>query len=112
MNSNATDVVPVAWRKHHTRLVQLRERVLEDTMDLSSQIVKTPAAFRTEQATQPSDSFDPDLAFGLLAFEEDALQEIDEALDRIRDGRYGVCELTGQPIPHRRLEAIPWARNK
>ena len=31
-------------------------------------------------------------------------------MERIDDGTYGVCELTGQLIPWKRLEAIPWTR--
>jgi RNA polymerase-binding transcription factor DksA len=37
------------------------------------------------------------------------LQLIDEALQRITDGTYGVCRRCGQPIPDDRLEAIPFA---
>jgi RNA polymerase-binding transcription factor DksA len=46
----------------------------------------------------------------MLSSEQDALYEIDEALNRIRDGRYGKCELTGKRIEAPRLEAIPWTR--
>jgi len=61
-------------------------------------------------ADAATDSFDRDLACSLLAMEENALSEIDAALQRIHEGRYGVCELTGKLIPRQRLEAIPWAR--
>jgi DnaK suppressor protein len=38
------------------------------------------------------------------------LREIDAALERIEEGTYGVCEATGEPIPVKRLEAVPTAR--
>ncbi|PIR22351.1 MAG: hypothetical protein COV44_08435 [Deltaproteobacteria bacterium CG11_big_fil_rev_8_21_14_0_20_45_16] len=38
------------------------------------------------------------------------LREIDEALGRIKDNTYGVCEETGTPIEEKRLNAIPWTR--
>jgi len=57
-----------------------------------------------------TDTFDRDFALGMLSSEQDALYEIDEALNRIRDGTYGKCEVTGKPIEATRLEAIPWAR--
>jgi len=57
-----------------------------------------------------TDTFDRDFALGMLSSEQDALYEIDEALNRIRDGTYGKCELTGKPIEPQRLEAIPWTR--
>jgi len=31
-----------------------------------------------------------------------------EALDRIKPGRYGICEACGHPIPKARLNAVPW----
>lgn len=36
--------------------------------------------------------------------------EIDAALERIKNGSYGVCEKTGKPIPLERLKANPYAR--
>ena len=41
--------------------------------------------------------------------EKQLLHEINHALDRISDGTYGICEVTGEPIPTERLRAIPWA---
>jgi DnaK suppressor protein len=41
--------------------------------------------------------------------EQALLAEVQAALKRIDDGRYGICVVCGQPIPERRLEAIPWA---
>ncbi len=38
------------------------------------------------------------------------LGAIDDALTRIRQGRFGTCEACGQPISKARLEAVPWAR--
>lgn len=42
--------------------------------------------------------------------EEQLLNEIDAALDRIKDGTYGTCEVDGTPIEFERLQALPWAR--
>ena len=57
-----------------------------------------------------TDAYDRDLALGMLTSEQDALYQVEQALDRIRQGTYGRCELTGRPIQKARLEAIPWAR--
>jgi DnaK suppressor protein len=40
--------------------------------------------------------------------ERDRIGAIDRALDKIRLGNYGACEVCGKPIPVKRLEAIPW----
>jgi DnaK suppressor protein len=45
----------------------------------------------------------------LLLNEQSLLQEVEDALKRIEGGIYGRCIVCGQPIPDKRLEAIPWA---
>ena len=68
------------------------------------------SAFGMHQADAGSDAYDRDFALSLLSQEQDALYEIDQALKRIELGTYGICEMSGKPIPHTRLEAIPFAR--
>lgn len=41
-----------------------------------------------------------------------AIEEIDQALARLDDGTYGICRVSGEPIPEERLEAIPWATER
>jgi DnaK suppressor protein len=41
--------------------------------------------------------------------EQALLTEIEQALERLDKGTYGKCVVCGQPIPEKRLEAIPWA---
>jgi RNA polymerase-binding transcription factor DksA len=40
------------------------------------------------------------------------VEEIDRALEKMKDGSYGICEVSGTPIPKERLKAIPWARER
>ena len=68
------------------------------------------SAFGMHQADAGSDAYDRDFALNLLSQEQDALYEVDEALQRLDEGVYGVCEMSGQVIPQARLEAIPFAR--
>jgi RNA polymerase-binding transcription factor DksA len=51
-----------------------------------------------------------DLALAAKAME--MIEEIDHALSKFELGTYGICEVSGEPIPQERLEAIPWAREK
>ena len=39
------------------------------------------------------------------------LRAIEDALTRIRQGRFGTCEECGEPVSRARLEAVPWARH-
>lgn len=41
--------------------------------------------------------------------EQALLTEIEQALERLDNGTYGKCVVCGQPIPEKRLDAIPWA---
>ena len=51
---------------------------------------------------------DRELDYGLTENEEELLQSIDDALQRIEDSTYGVCTNCGKPIGEERLEALPW----
>jgi len=57
-----------------------------------------------------TDAFERQLALKLAAGEGDSIFEIDEALGRIRQASYGVCEECGCIIPMPRLKALPFAR--
>ena len=57
-----------------------------------------------------TDTFDQEFALNMAASDRVKLAEIDEAISRIDDKSYGVCQLTGKPIPKARLEANPLAK--
>jgi RNA polymerase-binding transcription factor DksA len=100
-------------RSQRAKLLQLREELTESVTGVakgsrSSEREASPCG--THQADAGSDAYDRDFALSLLSHEQDALYEIDEALQRIDLGTYGVCEMSGKPIPRARLEAIPFAR--
>lgn len=42
--------------------------------------------------------------------DRETLRRIEEALQRMDEGTYGICLLTGEPIPVERLRQVPWAR--
>ena len=44
-----------------------------------------------------------------LAVEKLDFRQIDRALEKIEEGTYGVCDISGEEIPLKRLEAIPYA---
>jgi RNA polymerase-binding transcription factor DksA len=53
---------------------------------------------------------DFDLALSAQARQQ--VEEIDAALERIDNGTYGLCRVSGKPIPKERLQAIPWATER
>jgi RNA polymerase-binding transcription factor DksA len=98
------------WRAYYRRLVDLRAHLVNKQQDLTKDACEEQPNFSMHMADAGTDTYDRDLALGLLSSEQDALNEIDQAINRIRDGTYGICELTGKPIEPSRLEAIPWTR--
>lgn len=61
-------------------------------------------------ADMGTDNYELENTVGLVDSERKILIEIDDALSRIEDGTYGVCQGHNRLIPRARLEAIPWAR--
>jgi RNA polymerase-binding protein DksA len=57
-----------------------------------------------------TDNYEQEFALGLMDSERKLLREIDDALERVEQETYGICEGTGKPIPKARLEAQPWAK--
>jgi RNA polymerase-binding protein DksA len=57
-----------------------------------------------------TDNFDIENTIGLMDSEKKIVQDIYDALNRIEEGTFGVCENNGEQIPRKRLEAIPWTR--
>jgi len=92
------------------RLLQTRAALLQRIKHLAEDALEDKPEYSMHMADAGTDSFDRDLILGLASFEQEALYEVDAALKRIEDGTYGVCELTGRPIPWERLEAVPWTR--
>jgi RNA polymerase-binding transcription factor DksA len=103
-------------RKQKDKLLHLRDAMVDSMAGVAQDTLRSRAegseasAFGMHQADAGSDAYDRDFALSLLSQEQDALYEIDQALKRIELGTYGVCEMSGKPIPHARLEAIPFAR--
>ncbi len=57
-----------------------------------------------------TDNFEQEMTLGLIENEEEELREIAEALERMDEGNYGVCEECNKVIPKERIRAIPYTR--
>ena len=107
---NGAAKVKAEWVKFYERLLELREQLRRQMNGLAKESAQELAGYSLHMADSGTDNFDRDFALSLLSSDQDAVYEIEEALKRIEKGTYGVCELTGKPIPRTRLEAIPWTR--
>lgn len=98
------------WQKYYRNLLDLRDRLLNQMSGLAKESAEEMDSYSLHMADSGTDNFDRDFALSLLSSDQDAIYEIDEALKRIQRGTFGICELTGKPIPRARLDAIPWTR--
>ncbi|HVV70258.1 MAG TPA: TraR/DksA C4-type zinc finger protein [Verrucomicrobiae bacterium] len=98
------------WTKFYEHLLELREQLIRQMNGLAEESAQEMAGYSLHMADSGTDNFDRDFALSLLSSDQDAIYEIEEALKRIEKNTYGICELTGKPIPKSRLEAIPWTR--
>lgn len=100
--------------KFRAVLLQKRAALVGDISQLESEALNLGRGelSHTPQhmAEQGSDSAEQTLALDLAAADRKLIREIDDAIKRIEEGRYGLCELTGRPIRVERLRELPWAR--
>ncbi len=100
----------------HFRQILLRKRaeLVGDVSQMESEALKGGSGSLSNlpqhMAEQGSDTYDQSLALEIAATDRKLIREIDDAIKRIDNGTYGVCELTGKPINAERLEELPWAR--
>ncbi len=93
---------------------QLLEMRTHITRQLSGQeaAVKVPEegrGYSQHQADEGTDDFDRRISIELTSQERDIVRKIDRALEKIEEDSYGVCDVTGEEISLKRLEAIPYA---
>ena len=106
--------IPKKWKKYYKLLIDLRMHVSNEislhTADTLKQNARDDSGNTSSPADLGTDSFDRDFALSLVSNEQDALIEIEDAILRIKDGSYGVCEITDKAIPAARLSAVPFTR--
>ena len=102
-------------KKQYQRLLDLRDGIMDAMNGITHDTLKNTDGMETggggmHTGDAGSDAYDRDFALNLLAKEQDALSEIEQAIARCESGIYGICEMSGDKIPNERLEAIPFAR--
>jgi DnaK suppressor protein len=109
-NINHVPRIDPKWKTHYDTLIDLRDQLGERKGGLAEIAKEEQQAFSLHMADAGTDEFDRDFALSMISSDQNALFEIEAALNRIRSGTYGVCELTGNAIEAERLTAIPWTR--
>lgn len=101
---------------YRERLLALRARLRGDVSQLADAALrKNRANGGVDGSSMPihmadlgSDNFEQEFTLSLMESEEETLEQIESALERIEDGVYGVCDECGAKIPKARLNALPY----
>ena len=97
--------------KYRKKLHDMKKQLTE-TMKGTSAEVKSPdsaTGYSQHQADQGTDEFDRSITLEVTGQELSILRQIDHALERMDEGTYGICEISGELIPKPRLDAMPYA---
>lgn len=97
--------------KFKKRLLEMRAPLVGALKETTEQVksVDEVKGYSQHQADEGTDDFGRTISLSVSNKEQGILRQIDRALEKIEDGTYGVCDISGKPIPMKRLEAIPYA---
>lgn len=110
-NSDAIALtVPPAWDWCYQKLQEFRECLMEESASQAEEAVQPIERHSMDMADSATDEFDHNMALGILSYQQESINEVDAAIQRIFDGTYGICEKSGKQIPLERLMAVPWTR--
>jgi DnaK suppressor protein len=93
------------------RLEVLRSQVMR-TIEGTKKEVTSPdesKGYSQHSADEGTDDFVKNINLEVTSKEFGLLRQIDRALEKIEEENYGVCDISGEEIPMKRLEAVPYA---
>ena len=112
-------LIPAKWKKYYKKLVALKAAIQKE-IDEQSQTAfsregkeesgDVSASYSQHTADIDNEAFTRDCALSLIASKQQELAEINIAVERMKKGTYGICEITGKPIPAERLRDVPFTR--
>lgn len=104
---------PVKMKIAERRVFRAKLLALREQLDRQINSLKEESLTRNDSvvsAEDGTDAFDRQMAINLASAENSSVLEIDDALRRIDEGAYGVCEECNGMIERVRLEALPFVR--
>jgi len=67
------------------------------------------SAYTVHMADMSADAYEREVSMNIVSSEQEVLYQIDDALKRMDEGAYGVCQQCNKPITMSRLKAVPYA---
>ncbi|MCL2103794.1 MAG: TraR/DksA C4-type zinc finger protein [Kiritimatiellaeota bacterium] len=103
-----------SFSKHDLKQFQLELLSMRDRIADQSSVMKTAALQRSEETNVEEDGTDSFLRLqhlGQVGTQQSIITKINEALDAINKGTYGICDICGALINKERIAVLPFARN-
>lgn len=93
------------------RLEEMRLQVMKAIEGTKKEVTAPDESkgYSQHSADEGTDDFVKNINLKVTDKEFGVLRQIDRALEKIEEGTYGVCDLSGDEIPVKRLEAVPYA---
>lgn len=96
--------------KKKEEILEAVKHIEQDTLSRSQRDASGDlSGYTLHMADIATDSYDREFSLGLASNAQDILYQIDEALKRVKEKRFGSCLLCEKPIPKKRLTALPYA---
>jgi RNA polymerase-binding protein DksA len=100
------------------KLEKERKKVLEEMAELQSRNLMQSISDQSGEVSRysyhlgdtASLSYGREFSMGLAERQQRYIRQIEQALERIEEGTYGICKVTGDLIPVERLEEVPVAK--
>jgi DnaK suppressor protein len=92
------------------RLLQKKQEIMEAYNKNKTYGKEADGEATQDVADKAANSYTKEFLFSLSNAERSLLHEVDDAITRIEDRRYGVCAACEEDMNAKRLEAVPWAR--
>jgi len=97
--------------KQKEEILEEIKRISEDTLRKSQKDATGDiSGYTYHMADVATDTYDREFSLGLATDEHKIIYELNDALKRLEEDTYGICENCKNPIPKTRLKAIPYAR--
>ena len=83
--------------------------IAQDTSTSPREASGDLSGYTVHMADMAADTYERELSMNIVSSEQETLYQIDDALKRLDDGSYGLCQQCNQPISMSRLKAVPYA---
>lgn len=109
MNTTALNKTEV--QRFKKRLEEIKQQITHSLQSCTAEVKKPDEAtgYSQHQADQGTDDFDRHISLEVTTNEFQLLRQVERALEKIQEGTFGICDISGEKIPKARLEAIPYA---